>query len=275
MSNKLTPKQIEVFGDMKLDFEGILASVIFMLERGQFETAREVNNYIKGEWLIRNDYYGDRYGAYVTTVYPYGGIEEHQWICVSVNTEVAHGRLTTIEGDTKYLLDGDLVSIDFFGKIWLAEEEHYMHYDCAATTIFNQNNDTIWSGSRIHLVLVGRRALEIAKAHATTEYTVGEMAKAVEDYVVGQGYFICRELAGHHIGSELHMRPSIPFSPLMVRKGGDTRFEVGTAVAVEPIIFSQATSAVIGQDNMTLLPLNGEALSVHFETSVLIKEGGK
>ncbi len=174
--------------------------------------------------------------------------------CVSVNEEVVHG----IPSSDRILKEGDIVSIDT-GVIWKGWQS-----DAARTYAVGKI-----SGEHQDLIDRTRESFFAGIKAAVAGNHVGDIGKAVEEYINQFGYGIVEALVGHGIGQAMHEEPEVPnfVSP---RRG--IRLRKNMTIAVEPMI-NLGTYLVTEQDNgWTFVTVDGK-YSAHYENTILIREG--
>src|SRR3989344_5689401 len=102
---------------------------------------------------------------------------------------------------------------------------------------------------------------------------VGDISKAIQGIVEGQGYSVVRSLIGHGVGRELHEEPEVPGfldgsileTPLLKK---------GMTIAIE-VIYNMGKSDVVysNHDGWTIKAKDG-SISGLFERSVAITKAG-
>lgn len=178
-------------------------------------------------------------------------------ICASPNEIVVHG----IPGDYR-LADGDIISIDGGAIVegW--------HGDSARTVLVGNA-----SASDRELSELTRNAMWAGIAAAATATHVGQIGRAVEDYVrreAGQAYGIVEDYVGHGIGSQMHMAPDVP--NYRTRETGP-RIKPGMALAIEPMLVTGSVETETLADEWTVRTLDGGHAS-QWEHSVAFHRDG-
>jgi methionyl aminopeptidase len=177
-------------------------------------------------------------------------------ICVSVNDEIVHG----IPG-SRVLREGDLLSIDCGAIVdgW--------HGDAAVTVPIG----TVTDEAR-ELMRVTEESLWQGIAAARLGGRVGDISKAVESYVRGQGPFgIVEDYTGHGIGSAMHQPPDVPNRARGGHRG--PKLVEGLALAVEPMIVLGSQESVVREDEWTVVTVDG-SLAAHFEHTFTLTPRG-
>jgi methionyl aminopeptidase len=176
-------------------------------------------------------------------------------LCVSVNEEVVHG----IPSRKKKLKKGDIISIDF-GVLFKG------YYGDSAITVpvgkvpgdvqrlLNTTESCLDKG--IRQVVAGNR--------------IGDIAKAIQDHVEGNGFSVVRQFVGHGIGTELHEAPEIP----NFYQGERTvRLIPGMVLAIEPMVNMGTHKVKVLGDGWTVIT-HDKKPSAHFEHSIAVTENG-
>jgi methionyl aminopeptidase len=176
-------------------------------------------------------------------------------LCVSINEEVVHG----IPSRKKKLRKGDIISIDFgvlylgyYGDSAITLPVGNVHEDVAR--LLQVTNESLQKG--IEQVVVGNR--------------VGDISKAIQQYVEGYGFSVVREFVGHGIGTALHEAPEIP----NFYQGERTaRLVAGMVLAIEPMVNMGTHKVKVLRDGWTVIT-SDKMPSAHFEHSVAVTEEG-
>ncbi len=174
--------------------------------------------------------------------------------CVSVNEEVVHG----IPSHDRKLKEGDIVSVDT-GTIWKGWQS-----DAARTHTVGKV-----SGEVQDLVDATRECFFKAIKEAVEGNHIGDIGRAVEDYIHPLGYGIVEALVGHGIGKEMHEEPEVP-NFTTARRGMKLRRNM--TIAVEPMI-NLGTWDVTETDNGWTFITKDHKPSAHYENTILIREG--
>ena len=173
--------------------------------------------------------------------------------CVSINDEVIHG----IPSKTKYLKEGDLVSVDTVAL------KNGFNGDAARTFIVGET-----SKEAKRLVEVTQNAFYEGLKYAKPGYRIGDISNAIGEYVKSQGYSVVREFQGHGIGREMHEDPGIPNYG---KAGKGPRLEPGMTLCIEPMVIQGKPNILELDDGWTIITEDG-SLSAHYENTILITE---
>lgn len=176
-------------------------------------------------------------------------------ICTSINQEIVHG----IPSARCVLQEGDIISIDA-GTIYKGYQG-----DGAITLPVGQVS------SEVHRLLeVTRTALRVGIAQAWPGNRTGDISRAIEEYVLSQGYQVVREYTGHGIGRAMHEDPQVPnyYDPRMQ----DYLLRPGATLALEPMVVVGTWKTRVLSDGWTV-ETEDSKLSAHFEHTIAITDG--
>ncbi|MGH3429163.1 MAG: type I methionyl aminopeptidase [Mycobacteriales bacterium] len=181
-------------------------------------------------------------------------------LCTSVNDEIVHG----IPKPDRILREGDIVSLDCGAIVdgW--------HADAAVTVevgevrpeltrLIQACTDAMWLG--IASAKVGGRLSDISDG---VERGVKLAAHRDGRYGIVRGY------GGHGIGAALHEDPYIPNTG---KAGKGPRLEVGTVLAIEPMITLGSSGTRELVDGWTVVSKDG-SMAAHAEHTLALTEGG-
>lgn len=182
-------------------------------------------------------------------------------ICSSVNDVVVHGIPTA----DVILAEGDLVSIDCGAYL------NGWHGDSAWTfgigtlsesdTALNDATRAILDAG-VAMMVPGNRLTDIS--HAIEQATAAESRRRGHRLGVVDGF------GGHAIGTEMHMDP---FLPNEGKPGRGPWLEVGSVLAIEPIISAGSVDNEVLEDDWTVVTVDGARTS-HWEHTVAVTESG-
>jgi methionyl aminopeptidase len=176
-------------------------------------------------------------------------------LCVSVNEEVVHG----IPSRKKKLRKGDIVSIDF-GVLYKG-----FYGDSAKTFPVGKVGEDVQ-----RLLDTTRICLEKGIEQVVAGNRIGDISKAIQDYVEANGFAVVRQFVGHGIGNKLHEPPEIP----NFYQGERTaKLMPGMVLAIEPMVNMGTYKVKILRDGWTVITSDKKP-SAHFEHSVAVTENG-
>ena len=177
-------------------------------------------------------------------------------LCVSINEQVVHGLPSE-----RSLKNGDLVSLDL-GLFYKG-----FHVDMAFTVGAGKISPLMKK-----LIKVTRQSLEIAKKQVKPGKRLGDISRAIQNYVEKNGFNVVRELCGHGIGRELHEEPQI-LNFIGKDYGGDENviLKEGMTICIEPMVTAGDWKLKRSKDGYETVD---GSLSCHFEQAILVTKNG-
>jgi methionyl aminopeptidase len=187
-------------------------------------------------------------------------------LCTSINEVIVHAIPSG-----RVLEEGDILSIDIGMKY------KGFHNDMATTVAIGKIEP------QTHKLLeVTQKALEIGIEKIKPGNKIGDISRAVQKYVEGQGFGVVRELCGHGIGRDVHEDPEILNSvtpdKTMVDKVGYTDagrivMKEGMVLCVEPMVTVGDWHIKVAPDSFGFATKDG-SLSAHFEHTIAVTKDG-
>jgi methionyl aminopeptidase len=182
-------------------------------------------------------------------------VKGYHWsTCIAVNEQTVH-----TPPSKRVLKDEDVVTLDI-GAFYKG-----FHTDYATTVVVGGVRDE----KVARFLEVGEKALEKGIAKAKANHHLGEISKVIEDEVVGNGYFILKELTGHGVGRELHEDPYVlNYLDRPIEK--TYKMRQGLVIAVE-VIYSMGTERIAYEkgSNWSIITAD-HSLSGCFEKTIAI-----
>ena len=176
-------------------------------------------------------------------------------LCVSINEEVVHG----IPSRKKKLRKGDIISIDF-GVLFKG-----FYGDSAVTLPVGKISSDV-----SQLLETTQKCLEKGIEQVVVGNRIGDISKAIQEYVEANGFSVVRQFVGHGIGTELHEAPEVP----NFFQGEHTvRLIPGMVLAIEPMVNMGTHKVKVMRDGWTVIT-NDKKPSAHFEHSIAVTENG-
>ena len=181
----------------------------------------------------------------------YGGFPAT--LCVSVNDEVVHG----IPSEKRIIREGDIVSIDCgtFMKGFYGDSAYTFAVGEVAPEVLN-------------LLKVTEEALRKGAEQAVAGRRIGDISYAVQEHAESHGYSVVRELIGHGLGKQLHMKPDVPNYGV---RGRGPLLKKGMVICIEPMINMGKKNVVFESDGWTVRTADRKP-SAHFEFAVAVGE---
>jgi methionyl aminopeptidase len=174
--------------------------------------------------------------------------------CISINDEVVHG-----VPDDRVIREGMMVSVDCGATVegW--------NGDSARTWLIGEVSEDMRKLSE-----VTRAGMIAGIAAAVPGKTLEDLAGAIEDVGLAQGYGIVRGYVGHGIGNEMHEEPQVT-NYRTGRKG--RKIEAGLCIAIEPMFTTGAQDTRVKADGWTVATADG-SLAAHWEHTIAITDDG-
>jgi len=187
-------------------------------------------------------------------------------LCASVNEEIVH-----IAPSNRAIKEGDILSLDL-GILYKG-----FHTDMAITLPVGKISHEAQG-----LIEVTKKALDIGIEKVKPGNRFGDISRAIQKYVEGQGFNIVRELCGHGIGKKVHEEPqilnSVSFDKATVDKvkyQGEARIKLkeGMVFCIEPMVTVGDWHIKKSADGFGFETKEG-SLSCHFEHTVTVTKNG-
>jgi len=174
-------------------------------------------------------------------------------LTVSIDDEIVHGIPKNV-----IIKEGQIVSIDC-GVI-----KNDFYSDSARTIAVGKISD-----EKQRLLDVTKKALDIGIQNALVGNKIFDISNSIQEYVESEGFSIVRELVGHGIGKQLHIKPQVPNFSIPATPDLDVVLKEGMCLAIEPMVNVGARHIKTDSDGWTIRTKDGSS-SAHFEHSILI-----
>jgi methionyl aminopeptidase len=176
-------------------------------------------------------------------------------LCLSINEEVVHG----IPSRKRKLKKGDIISIDF--------GVHFKGYfgDSAITLPIGSVDDEVG-----RLISVTKESLDRGIEKVVVGNRIGDISKAIQDFVEKNSFSVVRQFVGHGIGTSLHEAPEIPN---FYQGERTSRLLPGMVLAIEPMVNMGTHKVKVLRDGWTVVT-GDKKPSAHFEHSVAVTVNG-
>lgn len=179
-------------------------------------------------------------------------------LCTSINGEVVHAPAVP----ARTLKDGYIIGLDI-GMRYPAKNG--LCTDMAVTVGVGKI-----SKEAANLIRVTKEALDLGISRARAGARVCDIGEVIQRHVEAAGYSVVRDLTGHGVGRAVHEEPEIP--NFVVRGPiGERRLEVGTVIAIEPMVNAGSAAVKTKIDHWTV-ETHDQSLSAHFEHTVVVTE---
>jgi methionyl aminopeptidase len=175
-------------------------------------------------------------------------------ICASPNSMVVHGIPDDYECKR-----GDVLSIDIGVTYegWVA--------DAAVTVPIGPI-----STEAKNLLEVTRNSLFVGIEQMVAGNHLGDVSHAIQSSVESNGLSVIRTLVGHGIGREMHEEPQVPN---FGEAGRGPELEIGTVLAIEPMVNAGGPLVRMGEDGWSVFS-EDDSLAAHFEFTVAVTPDG-
>ena len=175
-------------------------------------------------------------------------------ICASPNSMVVHG----IPGEYE-CKRGDVLSIDIGVTYegWVADAAVTVPIGPISTEakrLLEVTSNSLFDGTR--QMVPGNH--------------LGDVSHAIQSSVESNGLSVIRTLVGHGIGREMHEEPQVPN---FGEAGRGPELEIGTVLAIEPMVNAGGPLVRMGDDGWSVFSEDG-SLAAHFEFTVAITPDG-
>tara|TARA_B100000073_G_C23713079_1_gene564923 strand:- start:137 stop:976 length:840 start_codon:yes stop_codon:yes gene_type:complete len=177
-------------------------------------------------------------------------------ICSSINNEVVHG----IPSNKKVIKAGDLVKIDTGAYL-----EGFHGDSCISVCVGEVSKEVK------KLSDVAQKALFAGLSKIKAGNTLLEVAGAIEDEVVANGFSVVEDYTGHGVGRNLHEEPSV-FN-FRTNELPNVKLREGMTLAVEPIVNQGSKFCRTLNDRWTVVTKDGKLSSQWEHTIVVLKDG--
>ncbi|MDP6193063.1 MAG: type I methionyl aminopeptidase [Prochlorococcus sp.] len=177
-------------------------------------------------------------------------------ICASINNEVVHG----IPSAKRVIQNGDLLKVDTGATF-----DGYVGDSCVSICL----GDVPEPGKQ--LSRVAQEALMAGLAQIKAGNTLLDIAGAIEDHVVANGFSVVEDYTGHGVGRNLHEEPSV-FN-FRTNDLPNIKLRAGMTLAVEPILNAGSKHCRTLKDGWTVVTKDG-SLAAQWEHTIVVTSDG-
>jgi methionyl aminopeptidase len=177
-------------------------------------------------------------------------------ICSSINNEVVHG----IPSRKKVIRTGDVLKVDTG-----AYYEGFHGDSCITIAIAQVTPEAA------KLIRVAEETLYKGIEQVKEGAYLLDIAAAIEDHVLSNGFSVVEDFTGHGVGRNLHEEPSV-FN-FRTRQMPNVKLKAGMTLAIEPILNAGSKFTRTLSDRWTAVTVDN-ALSAQFEHTVLVTSNG-
>ncbi|MEB3335962.1 MAG: type I methionyl aminopeptidase [Leptolyngbyaceae bacterium] len=177
-------------------------------------------------------------------------------LCTSVNNEVVHG----IPNAKKVIRAGDVLKVDT-GAYFQG-----FHGDSCITIAVGEVTP-----QAAKLIQIAEEALYKGIAQVKAGNYLLDIAGAVQDHVLANGFSVVEDYTGHGVGRNLHEEPSV-FN-FRTHEMPNVKLRTGMTLAIEPILNAGRKTTRTLKDRWTVVTTDN-SLSAQFEHTVLVTDTG-
>lgn len=176
--------------------------------------------------------------------------------CTSINDVVCHG----IPSPDVILKEGDIVNVDC--------STYFEGYYSDSSRMFMIGNVSPEAEKLVNDV---KRCVEIGLENVKPWTTLGDMASKINEFAIGCGYEIVREIGGHGIGIDFHEDPFVSY----VTKAGEEMLMVpGMCFTIEPMVNMGKHNIVVDDEDGWTVTTEDGSLSAQWEVQLVVTEEG-
>ncbi len=177
-------------------------------------------------------------------------------ICSSINNEVVHG----IPNKNKIIKEGDILKVD------TGDFLNGYHGDSCISICVGSVIDKVQNLSD-----VANEALFAGLKKIKAGNTLLDVAGAIEDVVIANGYSVVEDYTGHGVGRNLHEEPSV-FN-FRTKELPNVVLREGMTLAIEPIVNEGSKFCKTLKDRWTVVTKDGKLSSQWEHTIVVLTDG--
>lgn len=177
-------------------------------------------------------------------------------VCTSINDQVCHG----IPSTEDILKDGDIVNVDC--------STIYKGYFSDSSRMFCLGNV---SEEDQKLVRVAKECMELGIKEAKPWGFLGDIAQAINDHAIENGYSVVREIGGHGVGIEFHEEPWVSY---VTKRGTEMLLVPGMVFTIEPMINAGRHDIYVDDENDWTVYTEDGKKSAQWEVTIAITEDG-
>lgn len=181
--------------------------------------------------------------------YPYS-------VCTSVNDQVCHGYPL----DDRHLCSGDIVNVDCSTIL------NGYYSDSSRMFCIGEVEE-----SKQKLVEVTRKCVELGLREVRPYACLGDIAQAIHDHALANGYSVVEEIGGHGVGLEFHEDPWVGYTG---KRGTGMVLVPGMIFTIEPMVNMGSASVCGCIENDWEIYTEDGLPSAQWELMVLVTENG-
>lgn len=177
-------------------------------------------------------------------------------VCTSIDDQVCHG----IPSENVVLKDGDIINVDV--------STIYKGYYSDSSRMFCIREV---SPEKKKLVDVVKECVELGLEQVKPWGFLGDMAHAVNEHAVKNGYSVVREIGGHGVGLEFHEEPWVGY---IGEPGTGMMMAPGMVFTIEPMVNMGGCEVYVDDNDGWGVYTEDGKPSAQWEIMVLVTETG-
>lgn len=177
-------------------------------------------------------------------------------VCTSIDDQVCHG----IPSESVVLKDGDIINVDV--------STIYKGYYSDSSRMFCIGEV---SPEKKKLVDVVKECIELGLEQVKPWGFLGDMAHAVNEHAVKNGYSVVREIGGHGVGLEFHEEPWVGY---IGEPGTGMMMAPGMVFTIEPMVNMGGCEVYVDDNDGWGVYTEDGKPSAQWEIMVLVTETG-
>ena len=177
-------------------------------------------------------------------------------VCTSINEVVCHG----IPSKDVVLKSGDIVNIDV--------STEYKGYFSDSSRMFLIGEV---SEEKKKLVQVTKECMELGLQQVKPWGFLGDVAAAINEHAMANGYSVVVEIGGHGIGLEFHEEPFVSY---VAPKGTEMLMVPGMVFTIEPMVNMGSSEVEVDETDGWTVYTKDRLPSAQWEITVAVTETG-
>ena len=177
-------------------------------------------------------------------------------VCTSINDVVCHG----IPSEEEVLQDGDIINVDV--------STIYHGYFSDSSRMFCIGNVP---EENKKLVADTLESIQVGLSEVRPFKRLGNVGAAINQFALGKGYRVVREIGGHGVGLEFHEDPFVSY---VTRRDTGMLLVPGMVFTIEPMINLGTDEIFIDEENDWTVYTEDGAPSAQWEVTVAVTEDG-
>ena len=177
-------------------------------------------------------------------------------VCTSIDEVVCHG----IPSKDVVLKSGDIVNID------VSTEYKGFFSDSSRMFLIGEVSE-----EKKKLVRVTKECVELGLQQVKPWGFLGDVAAAINEHAMENGYSVVVEIGGHGIGLEFHEEPFVNY---VAPKGTEMLMVPGTVFTIEPMVNMGSSDVEVDENDGWTVYTKARLPSAQWEITVAVTETG-